>query len=145
MWTVQKRLNDCYRQLCSPEPKFGSNVTIALSVYRGVYRGVNAQVRRIRCADHQALIRRPIHEKYTRFALVPVSIFELSAYSTGVAGGANYDKMFQDVVAGSFQPNGIATIDYRKPDSANNACAAADVAGKPLDDKMVQAIEAAEI
>ena len=39
MWTMQKRLNDCYRQQRFPEPKFGSDVTIAL----GVYMGVNAQ------------------------------------------------------------------------------------------------------
>jgi len=39
MWTMQKRLNDCYRQQRFPEPKFGSDVTISL----GVYMGVNAQ------------------------------------------------------------------------------------------------------
>jgi sulfur-oxidizing protein SoxA len=36
MWTMQKRLNDCYRQQRFPEPGFGSDVTIALSVYMGV-------------------------------------------------------------------------------------------------------------
>ena len=36
MWTMQKRLNDCYRQQRFPEPKFGSDATIALSVYMGV-------------------------------------------------------------------------------------------------------------
>jgi sulfur-oxidizing protein SoxX len=84
-------------------------------------------------------------KKYLRFALAPACLFALSACSTGLGVGADYDKMFQDVVAGSFQPNGIATMDYLKPDSTNNACAAADVAGKPLDDKLVQAIEAAEM
>lgn len=39
MWTMQKRLNDCYRQQRFPEPKFGSDITIAL----GVYMGVNAK------------------------------------------------------------------------------------------------------
>jgi sulfur-oxidizing protein SoxA len=39
MWTMQKRLNDCYRQQRFPEPKFGSDATIAL----GVYMGVNAK------------------------------------------------------------------------------------------------------
>lgn len=39
MWTMQKRLNDCYRQQRFPEPKFGSEATIAL----GVYMGVNAK------------------------------------------------------------------------------------------------------
>lgn len=36
MWTMQKRLNDCYRQQRFPEPKFGSDATIALQVYMGV-------------------------------------------------------------------------------------------------------------
>lgn len=36
MWGMQLRLNDCYRQQRFPEPKFGSEVTIALAVYMGV-------------------------------------------------------------------------------------------------------------
>lgn len=36
LWTMQKRLNDCYRQQRFPEPKFGSDATIALSTYMGV-------------------------------------------------------------------------------------------------------------
>lgn len=39
MWSMQHRLNDCYRQQRFPEPKFASDVTIAL----GVYMGVNAK------------------------------------------------------------------------------------------------------
>lgn len=39
MWTMQHRLNDCYRQQRFPEPLFGSDATIAL----GVYMGVNAK------------------------------------------------------------------------------------------------------
>ena len=39
MWSMQHRLNDCYRQQRFPEPKFGSDATIAL----GVYLGVNAK------------------------------------------------------------------------------------------------------
>ncbi|WP_372659693.1 sulfur oxidation c-type cytochrome SoxA [Hydrogenophaga sp.] len=39
MWGMQLRLNDCYRQQRFPEPKFGSEATIAL----GVYMGVNAK------------------------------------------------------------------------------------------------------
>jgi L-cysteine S-thiosulfotransferase len=38
MWSMQRRLNDCYRQQRFPYPGFGSDVTIAL----GVYMGVNA-------------------------------------------------------------------------------------------------------
>lgn len=39
MWSMQHRLNDCYRQQRFPEPTFASDVTIAL----GVYMGVNAR------------------------------------------------------------------------------------------------------
>ncbi|HSW04590.1 MAG TPA: sulfur oxidation c-type cytochrome SoxA [Aquabacterium sp.] len=39
MWSMQRRLNDCYRQQRFPFPGFASDVTIAL----GVYMGVNAQ------------------------------------------------------------------------------------------------------
>ena len=39
MWTMQHRLNDCYRQQRFPYPKFGSDALTAL----GVYLGVNAE------------------------------------------------------------------------------------------------------
>jgi len=39
MWSMQHRLNDCYRQQRFPEPNYGSDATIAL----GVYMGVNAK------------------------------------------------------------------------------------------------------
>jgi sulfur-oxidizing protein SoxA len=38
MWSMQLRLNDCYRQQRFPYPGFASDVTVAL----GVYMGVNA-------------------------------------------------------------------------------------------------------
>ncbi len=39
MWSMQRRLNDCFRQQRFPYPGFASEVTIAL----GVYMGVNAK------------------------------------------------------------------------------------------------------
>ncbi|HMN76070.1 MAG TPA: sulfur oxidation c-type cytochrome SoxA [Burkholderiaceae bacterium] len=36
MWSMQQRLNDCFRQQRFPFPLFGSEVTIALSTYMGV-------------------------------------------------------------------------------------------------------------
>jgi len=36
MWSMQLRLNDCLRSQRFPYPEFGSDVTIALSVYMGV-------------------------------------------------------------------------------------------------------------
>ena len=39
LWSMQRRLNDCFRQQRFPYPGFASDVTVAL----GVYMGVNAQ------------------------------------------------------------------------------------------------------
>lgn len=39
MWSMQLRLNDCYRQQRFPYPGFGTDLTVAL----GVYMGVNAK------------------------------------------------------------------------------------------------------
>jgi sulfur-oxidizing protein SoxA len=39
MWSMQLRLNDCYRQMRFPFPGFGSDITVAL----GTYMGVNAK------------------------------------------------------------------------------------------------------
>ncbi len=39
LWSMQRRLNDCYRQQRFPYPGFASDVTVAL----GVYMGVNAR------------------------------------------------------------------------------------------------------
>jgi sulfur-oxidizing protein SoxA len=39
MWSMQLRLNDCYRQQRVPYPGFGSEITVAL----GTYMGVNAK------------------------------------------------------------------------------------------------------
>jgi sulfur-oxidizing protein SoxA len=36
MWSMQRRLNDCYRQQRFPFPGYASDVTIALSVFMGV-------------------------------------------------------------------------------------------------------------
>ncbi len=36
MWSMQHRLNDCYRQQRFPEPVYASDVTIALGVFMGV-------------------------------------------------------------------------------------------------------------
>jgi L-cysteine S-thiosulfotransferase len=77
------------------------------------------------------------------FALIPLAAVALSACS-GI-GGTDYDKAHADVVAASFQPNGIATLDYLTQDESNRLCSAADVAGKALDEKTVKAIEAAEM
>ena len=45
MWSMQTRLNDCYRQQRFPFPGYASEVTIALGVYMGVNaKGAEARV-----------------------------------------------------------------------------------------------------
>lgn len=82
-------------------------------------------------------------KKTIAIALIPVALLALSG-CTGI-GGTDYDKVHADVVKASFQAKGIATLDYLQQDDANALCSAADVAGKPLDEKAVKAIEAAEM
>lgn len=82
-------------------------------------------------------------KKTFAFALLPLAVVALSA-CTGI-GGSDYDKVHADTVAASFQPKGIVSLDNLKQDEANRLCSAADVAGKPLDEKTAKAIEAAEL
>jgi L-cysteine S-thiosulfotransferase len=82
--------------------------------------------------------------KKTLVALaVPVALL-LSACSSGPTS-ADYDKMTNDIIKASFIERGIAKLDRLEQDASNQACWAADVAGKPLDDKTAKAIEAAEM
>lgn len=82
-------------------------------------------------------------KKTFAYALLPLAAVALSA-CTGI-GGTDYDKVHASVVAASFQPKGIVSLDNLKQDEANRLCSAADVAGTPLDEKTAKAIEAAEL
>jgi L-cysteine S-thiosulfotransferase len=57
------------------------------------------------------------------------------AACTSSPSSADYDKLTADVVKASFQDRGIAKLDRLEQDDANRECSAADVAGKPLDEK----------
>ncbi len=77
-------------------------------------------------------------------ALLPLMAL-LLAGCTWSPSGADFDKITADVVKASFQDRGIAKVDRLQQDEANRLCSAADVAGKPLDEKTTKAIEAAEL
>ena len=77
-------------------------------------------------------------------ALLPLMAL-LLAGCTSSPSGADFDKITADVVKASFQDRGIAKVDRLQQDEANRLCSAADVAGKPLDEKTTKAIEAAEL
>lgn len=76
-------------------------------------------------------------------AAVPAVLF-LSACGTGPSS-ADYDKMTADIVKGSFVERGIAKLDRLEQDAANRECAAADVSGQPINDKLAKAIEETEM
>jgi len=80
----------------------------------------------------------------TKFALLPLAALVLAG-CTSSPSGADYDKITADVVKASFQDRGIAKLDRLQQDDANRECSAADVAGKPLDEKVAKAIEEANL
>lgn len=77
-------------------------------------------------------------------ALIPLAALVLAA-CTASPSGADYDKMTADVVKASFQAKGIAKLDRLEQDEANRLCGEAEVAGKPLDEKVAKAVEAAQL
>jgi sulfur-oxidizing protein SoxX len=62
-----------------------------------------------------------------------------------VSSGTDLDKLASDTAKASFRDQGQAKVDRLNQDDANRECSAADVAGKPLDEKTAKAIEAANL
>lgn len=58
---------------------------------------------------------------------------------------AELDKTTDEVVKASFRDQGIVKVAVLNTDETAKACSAADVAGKPLDEKMAKAIEEANL
>jgi sulfur-oxidizing protein SoxX len=79
-----------------------------------------------------------------KFALIPLAALVLAG-CTSSPSSADYDKMTADVVKASFQDRGIAKLYRLAQDDANRECSDADVAGKPLDEKVAKAIEEANL
>jgi sulfur-oxidizing protein SoxX len=73
---------------------------------------------------------------------VPLGAVVLTGCSTGMSG-ADYDKLTAEVVKASFQDKNLVKVDRLVQDEVMSACSAAEVAGKPLDEKAAKAIEAA--
>jgi L-cysteine S-thiosulfotransferase len=73
---------------------------------------------------------------------VPVAAAVLAGCSTGMSG-ADYDKLTAEVVKASFQDKNLVKVDRLVQDETMAACSAAEVAGKPLDEKAAKALEAA--
>jgi sulfur-oxidizing protein SoxX len=82
-------------------------------------------------------------KKYIRY-IAPVLI-ALMAGCTAVPSGPELDQLAADIAQRSFRDQGQARIDRLVQEDANRECSAADVAGKPLDEKTAKAIEQAQM
>ncbi len=60
-----------------------------------------------------------------------------------VPPAAELDKLTADILKASFRAEALVGLDRLVQDDANRECSAADVAGKPIDAKLAEAIEAA--
>lgn len=60
-------------------------------------------------------------------------------------GSADLDQLTTRIAQASFRDQGQAKVDRLVQDEANRACSAADVAGKPIDEKVAKAIEEANL
>ena len=72
-------------------------------------------------------------------APIPAAIV-LAGCSTGMSS-ADYDKLAAEVTKASFQDKNLVKVDRLIQDENMALCSAAEVAGKPLDEKTTKAIE----
>jgi sulfur-oxidizing protein SoxX len=82
-----------------------------------------------------------IMKKFAR-VLSLVSLLLLASCAS-VPSDADLDKLTADILKASFRAEGLVGLDRLVQDDANRECSAADVAGKPIDTKLADAIEAA--
>ena len=79
---------------------------------------------------------------------ITLSLLASAAVLAGCAtasGPVDLDKLTADIVKASFRDQGIVKASVLDTDETNRACSAADVAGKPLEEKVAKAIEAANL
>ena len=77
---------------------------------------------------------------------ITLSLLAIAAITAGCATGpslAELDKITNDIVKASFRDQGMVKASVLDSDDANRLCSAADVAGKPLDEKTARALETA--
>jgi sulfur-oxidizing protein SoxX len=77
---------------------------------------------------------------------ITLSLLAVAAISAGCATAPSFaelDKITNDIVKASFRDQGMVKASVLDSDDANRLCSAADVAGKPLDEKTARALETA--
>jgi sulfur-oxidizing protein SoxX len=81
-------------------------------------------------------------KKHLKF-LAPALTILLAGCAATVPSGPDLDKLTLEIVKASFRDEGQAKVDRLVQDDANRECSAADVAGKPIDEKLGKSIEEA--
>jgi sulfur-oxidizing protein SoxX len=77
--------------------------------------------------------------------LATVALVLGTAACTSSPSPTDYDRLIAEIIKASFQDRGIAKLSRLEQDEANRLCSEADVAGKPIDEQVAKAIEAAEM
>lgn len=75
---------------------------------------------------------------------ITLALLGSAAIVAGCASGPDaidLDQLTRDIVKASFRDEGIVKVSVLDTDETNQACSAADVAGKPLDEARAKAIE----
>jgi len=83
-------------------------------------------------------------KKQTVFALSALAALVLAGCASGPSG-ADLDKLTADIVKASFSDKGIVKVAVLAPEDILAACSAADVAGKPLDPDVANALQAEQL
>jgi sulfur-oxidizing protein SoxX len=81
-------------------------------------------------------------KKHLKYLTPAVALF-LAGCAATVPSGPDLDKLTLEIVKASFRDEGQAKVDRLVQDDANRECSAADVAGKPIDEKLGKSIEEA--
>ncbi len=82
--------------------------------------------------------------KQTLKYLAPI-VAAVLAGCAAMPSDADLDKITAAVTKSSFRDQGYVKVDRLVQDDANRECSAADVAGKPIDEKVAKVIEAANL
>jgi len=82
-------------------------------------------------------------KKTTKYLVPAIAVF--LAGCAVMPSGADLDKLTAEITKASFRDQGQAKVDRLVQDDANRECSAADVAGKPIDEKVAKAIETANL
>lgn len=80
---------------------------------------------------------------YKYLAAVAATSVVLLAGCGSAPGGSDLDQLTAKIAQASFRDQGQAKVDRLVQDEADRECSAADVAGKPIDEKVAKAIEQA--